>query len=91
MSFKDYSKKEKSMKYEVLQTFGKISTDGKMNKELRLIAWNGNDPKYDIRSWGVSVEGNETMSKGITFTATELQNLFDLLCKLNDNEDQSIC
>ena len=89
MGFKNYSanKKKDEMKYEVLKVFGKLDSDSKMPKELRLISWNGNDPKYDLRGWGVDDEGNETMTKGITLDGEELQSLFDILTEMN-NEDE---
>lgn len=85
MAFKNYSSKKKSgINYEVIEKFGVLDSDSKMQKELRLISWNGNDPKYDIRGWGVDDDGNETMTKGISLDAEELQSLFDLLSKMNE-------
>ena len=89
MSFKSYgTKKKDELNYEVLKVFGTLDSDADMQKELRLISWNGKEPKYDVRGWGVDENGNETMTKGITLDAEELQSLFDILTEMND-EDES--
>ena len=44
--------------------------------ELNLISWNGNAPKYDIRSWSPD---HEKMGKGITLTGEELAELKSIL------------
>ena len=90
MGFKNYgtSKENKGLKYEVLKVFGKLDSDSKMSKELRLISWNGKDPKYDLRGWGTDENGNETMTKGITLDVEELQSLFDILTKMNEESDE---
>ena len=75
------------MKYEVIERFGTLDSDSNMPKELRLVSWNGASPKYDIRGWGTDENGNETMTKGITLDAEELQSLFDILTEMN-NEDE---
>lgn len=90
MGFKNYgtSKKKDELKYEVLKVFGTLDSDSAMPKELRLISWNGKEPKYDLRGWGTDDDGNITMTKGITLDAEELQSLFDILTEMND-EDES--
>jgi hypothetical protein len=89
MGFKNYSsKKEKEIKYEVLKVFGKLDSDSKMPKELRLISWNGKDPVYDLRGWGTDAEGNVTMAKGVTMDAEELQSLFDILTEMNEESEE---
>lgn len=85
MAFKNYEKNEKKATYEVLERFGKFGSGSKMTKELRLVSWNGNDPKYDLRGWGIDDDGNETMSKGITLSADELQQLFNILSEMNES------
>ena len=89
MGFKSYgTKKKDELNYEVLKVFGTLDSDAAMQKELRLISWNGKEPKYDIRGWGKDDEGNITMTKGITLDAEELQSLFDILTEMNE-EDES--
>lgn len=90
MGFKNYgaSKTDKGLKYEVLKVFGTLDSDSKMPKELRLISWNGKDPKYDLRGWGTDEDGNETMTKGITLDGEELQSLFNILTEMNEENDE---
>ena len=40
--------------------------------ELNLVAWNGGEPKYDIREWN---EDHTRCGKGITLGLEELQKL----------------
>lgn len=88
MAFKNYGKTKKDeLKYEVVKVFGTLDSDSKMPKELRLISWNGNEPKYDLRGWGTDENGNETMTKGITLDGEELQSLFDILTEMNEESE----
>jgi hypothetical protein len=65
------------IKYEIQQTVGTISQSPKgWNKELNLISWNGNAPKYDLRDWAPD---HTKMGKGVTLTTEELKVLRDLL------------
>ena len=87
MAIKSYGTKEKKgLKYEVVEKLGVLDSDSKMPKELRVISWNGGTPKYDIRGWGIDENGNETMTKGLTFDAEELQNLYDILTEMNEED-----
>lgn len=52
------------------------STSG-WNTELNRISWNGNEPKYDLRSWSPD---HSKMGKGITLSE-ELIALAELLAK----------
>lgn len=63
--------------FEVVEQIGTIS-EGKTgwNKELNLVAWNGAEPKYDIRDWD---ESHERMTRGITLTEEAAENLYELL------------
>ncbi|WP_141432313.1 YdbC family protein [Bacillus sp. 03113] len=65
------------IKYEIIETLGIISQSSKgWNKELNLISWNGNDPKYDLRDWS---QDHTKMGKGITLTEQELVSLKKIL------------
>ncbi len=56
--------------YEVTETIAVLSESSKgWTKELRLISWNGREPKYDIREW--SPDGTK-MGKGITLADEEV-------------------
>ena len=62
--------------YKVLAEIGTLSTNSRgWEKKLRYISWNGDDPKYDIRSW-LETEDGEKCSKGITLTGEELEALY---------------
>ena len=66
--------------FEVVEELGILSENNKgFTKELRLISWNGRDPKYDVREWAPD---GERMGKGVTLTAEELVTLRDLLNKM---------
>jgi hypothetical protein len=65
------------IKFEIINTVGVLSESSKgWTKELKLISWNGREPKYDIRDWDPELE---KMGKGVTLTEEELKRLKDLL------------
>ena len=70
------AKEETSLKYEIINEIGVLSTDGKWRLELNRISWNEQEPKYDIRRWAPN---HEKMGKGITLSDNELLKLADLL------------
>lgn len=51
-------------------------SDSGYTKEINLISWNGNEPKYDIRSFSPD---REKCGKGITLTEQEVKNLLAAL------------
>ena len=68
------------LKFEIRESFGNISEEkGGWAKELKLVSWNGNEPKYDIRSWD---DSHEKMGKGIPLSADELKKLRDILADI---------
>ena len=64
---------------EVKEVVGVISQHGNNSLELRLVSWNGADPKYDLRNWYLDREGNEKCAKGLTFAKEDLEQLKELL------------
>lgn len=69
----------KELKYEIINQIGVISTSTSgWNTELNRISWNGNEPKYDLRSWSPD---HSKMGKGITLSEEELIALAELLAK----------
>ena len=72
------AKEETSLKYEIINEIGVLSTDGKWRLEINRISWNGQEPKYDIRRWAPN---HEKMGKGITLSEDELLQLADFLIK----------
>ena len=66
--------------YEITKKIGVLSTSAKgWTKELNLISWNGNAPKYDLRTWSPE---HEKMGKGITLTEEEVLALKELLAEI---------
>lgn len=48
----------------------------KKTKEVNLVSWNGKLPKVDIREWN---EDHSTMTKGVTLTDEEAENVAMIL------------
>ena len=68
---------QKEFKFEILAELGVISESNKgWRKELNVVSFNGNAPKYDLREWAPN---HEKMGKGITLTETELEALKKIL------------
>ena len=68
------------IKYEIMQSIACLSEEkGGWTKELNLVSWNGNAPKYDIRSWSAD---HSKMGKGVTLTEEELVQLSSVLQEL---------
>lgn len=69
----------KEIQYEIVKEIAVLSTsDSGYTKEINLIAWNGNEPKYDIRSFSPA---REKCGKGITLTMAEAEKLLAALKK----------
>lgn len=68
------------VKYNIIQNIACLSEerDG-WTKELNLVSWNGNEAKYDIRSWTYD---HRKMGKGITLTKEEIYTLKEILAEL---------
>ena len=63
--------------YEIKEHIGIISeSKNGWTKELNLVSWNDNEPKYDIRDWDPK---HEKMSRGITLTEEEAYELSIIL------------
>ena len=68
------------IKFEIKENIGTLSESAKgWTKELNLVSWNGDAPKYDLRDWAPE---HEKMGKGITLSADEVQELYKLLSKI---------
>lgn len=68
---------QKEFKFEILAELGVISESANgWRKELNVVSFNGNPPKYDLREWAPN---HEKMGKGITFTEAELETLKKIL------------
>ena len=63
--------------FEIKEHLGVLSEDNNgWQKEVNIVAWNGGAPKVDIRSWD---EEHERMSRGLTLTKGEADNLVVIL------------
>ncbi len=72
------------LKFEITKELGVISENAKgWTKELNLVSWNDNAPKFDIREWSPD---HTRMSKGITLTEEEMSQLVELF-NARDEED----
>lgn len=66
--------------YEIIKEIAVLSENEKgWRKELNLIAWNGREPKYDIRDWAPE---HEKMGKGVTLSKEELKQLESAIAKI---------
>lgn len=71
--------KNQELKHEIINHIGVISTStGGWQLELNRVSWNGNEPKYDLRSWAPA---HDKMGKGITLTEEDVVALSELLVK----------
>ena len=69
----------KEIQYEIVKEVAVLSaSDSGYTKEINLISWNGNEPKYDIRSFSLN---REKCGKGITLTVDEAAALLKALQK----------
>ena len=67
--------------YEIVKEIGVLSTSKSgWTKELNLVSWNENAPKYDLRTWSPE---HEKMGKGITLTEEEVKVLKVLLGEMD--------
>ena len=71
--------RNQELKFEIINQIGTISTSTSgWSVELNRVSWNGNEPKYDLRSWSPD---HTKMGRGITLSEEELIALSALLDK----------
>ncbi|MCC9273137.1 MAG: YdbC family protein [Enterococcus aquimarinus] len=67
----------KEFSYEIVEEIGVLSQNSRgWQKELNLVSWNGNPPKFDLRDWAPD---HEKMGKGVTLSNDEFEALKKLL------------
>lgn len=78
---------EKTITCRVMEPIAVLSENEKgYTKEINLVSWNGDEPKYDIRNWH---PGREKCGKGITLTKDEIIALYNALKEvLSDDQDR---
>ena len=63
--------------YEVTERIAVLSTNARgWERQLNMVSWNGNPPKYDIRDWSPA---GRRMAQGISLTEEELKTLKGIL------------
>lgn len=68
--------------FEIIEEVIILSENNKgWRKELNLVSWNGNPPKFDLRAWSPD---HEKMGKGITLSNDEMKKLEDFFVHLAD-------
>lgn len=73
------AERNQELKFEIINQIGVISTSASgWNVELNRVSWNGNEPKYDVRTWSPD---HTKMGKGITLSEDEVISLCELLKK----------
>jgi hypothetical protein len=73
----------REIQYEIVKEIAVLSrSDSGYTKEINLIAWNGNEPKFDIRSFSPN---RGKCGKGVTLTADEAAALLTALKTELDN------
>lgn len=69
--------KSTELSMEVRETLGVISeAESGWTKEVNLISWNGDEPRYDIRSWSPD---RSRMGRGITLSVEEMRRLVHII------------
>lgn len=77
-------KNDKEFSYEISETIQVLSKNAKgWTKEVNLVAWNGRQPKLDLREWN---HGEGKMGKGVTLTDEEGELLYKALKERYDKK-----
>lgn len=62
--------------YEIIKKLGVLSESGKWSKQVNLIEWSDNAPKYDIRTWNTETNAP---GKGLALSLDEMKALKEIL------------
>lgn len=70
-------REQSTFTYEIIKHVGVITEhESGWKKELNIVSWNGNPPRFDIRDWNPT---HEHMSKGITLAIYEGAKLAEMI------------
>lgn len=83
MAIKKSGKRNNEITYNVEERVILAERNGGYKLELRYMSWNGKEPKYDIRAWKETEDG-EVCGKGLSLSGEELEILGDYINKLKD-------
>lgn len=78
----------KKFDYNVVKHYATLSRSGSVSKEFNLVSYNGNKPKYDLRSWKTEADGSRKPYKGLTLTDEELNILISVFCSGEIPQDE---
>ncbi|MGX7418490.1 YdbC family protein [Carnobacterium gallinarum] len=71
----------KEFSFEIMEEIAVLSENAKgWKKELNLVSWNGNPPKFDLRDWDSE---HEKMGKGLTLSNEEVKGLKQALAAID--------
>lgn len=77
MSYTYRRGKAAKLSMEVRESLGIISeAESGWTKEVNLISWNGDEPRYDIRAWSPD---RSRMGRGITLSVEEMRRLVHII------------
>ena len=79
--------KTTEIKMETTEKIGVISDNGKNTLELRKTTVNGENEKFDLRTWYTDDKGIEKCNKGIRLTEDELLKLGEIINGMNDFDE----
>lgn len=66
------------LEFQIVRPIGVLqeNTNSNWRRELNIVSWNNNAPKYDIRDWSPA---HNKMSKGISLSLDEMVRLYEIL------------
>lgn len=67
-----------NVKFEILKHIAVLSKSKNWTKELNIVKWEDNPPKYDIRNWDIK---HEIIGKGVTLDQEEMEILVSSMLK----------
>lgn len=83
---RDNGNRSGNVTYEIVEAIGVIDErDSGWRRELNIVSWNGQKPKFDIRDWN---EEHTKLSRGITLKREELEQLIALYEAYRDKEEE---
>lgn len=67
---------DKKITFEIKQHIGVISNqESGWSKELNVVSWNNQNPKFDIRDWN---DNHDRMGRGITLQESEMNRMVEM-------------
>ena len=77
MANSNYNNQNREVEFKMVEQLGILDRHKSgWNREVNIVAWNGNQPKFDIRDWDPD---HERMTRGITLYEREARKLTEIL------------